>query len=118
MEMHSKRLIGLTEERRLEAACHVEDLHIGWQLEFDHQRQRDPAGHTHLAPVVTWSRGGTTYRFVPSLAFLAVASQPHWLPRQWRHAGNRAYRVDREQLLHAIEHQLVSRGLPAWHSAA
>ncbi len=118
MSIVSKRLIGLTEERQLEAACHVEDLHIGWQREFDHQYQRDPAGQGHVAPVITWHRGGTTFRFVPSLVFRAADSQPRWLPRQWRQTSASHYEVDREQLLCAIEHQLITRGLQAWNTAA
>lgn len=118
MSIQSKRLIGLTEERRLEVACHVENLHIGWQREFDHQYQRDPAGHVHIAPVITWTRGNTTYRFVPTLAFSRVDCQRGWLPVQWRETPAQAYQIDRERLLRSIEHQLITRGLRDWSTAA
>lgn len=118
MSIVSKRLIGLTEERGLETACQVEDLHIGWQREFPQQVQRDPAGHVHLAPVVSWCRDGIRYRFVPALAFVPAEDPRPWLPVQWRRGTGPHYRVDRDQLLASIQDQLLSRGNQGWHSAA
>ena len=76
MAISSNRLIGLTEELQIEQSCQVQDLHIGWHNEYQAQHQKDPAGHQHRAPVVTWQRHGITYQYVPGLVFVALLTPP------------------------------------------
>jgi len=97
MAISSNRLIGLTEELQIEQSCQVQDLHIGWHNEYQAQHQKDPAGHQHRAPVVTWQRHGITYQYVPGLVFVAQ---------------DQGYVVDVAQLTSDISQQLRARGNP------
>ncbi len=96
MSISSNRIIGLTQELAIEQACNVVDLHIGWQNEYEAQQQKDPSGHYHRAPVVTWQRDGITYQFVPTLAFEPAA---------------KGYAVNADKLVADIETQLLTRGV-------
>ncbi|MDV2077239.1 hypothetical protein [Marinobacter xestospongiae] len=102
MAISSNRLIGLTEELQIEQSCQVQDLHIGWHNEYQAQHQKDPAGHQHRAPVVTWQRHGITYQYVPGLEFVAQ---------------DQGYVVDVAQLTSDISQQLRARGNPQPHAA-
>ncbi|GAA3566466.1 hypothetical protein [Marinobacter xestospongiae] len=102
MAISSNRLIGLTEELQIEQSCQVQDLHIGWHNEYQAQHQKDPAGHQHRAPVVTWQRHGITYQYVPGLVFVAQ---------------DQGYEVDVAQLISDISQQLRARGNPQSHAA-
>ncbi|MDY6797571.1 MAG: hypothetical protein SVX28_02295 [Pseudomonadota bacterium] len=111
MSSNSNRLIGLTQERAIEENTGVTDLHIGWQDEYSAQRQQDPAGHTHQAPVVTWKRDGVTYQYVPTLPFRVNVTETPWLRRVLGLQEEPSYLVDGERLIADIEQQLLSRGL-------
>lgn len=111
MSSNSNRLIGLTQERAIEENTGVTDLHIGWQDEYSVQRQQDPAGHTHQAPVVTWKRDGITYQYVPTLPFRVNVTETPWLRRVLGLQEEPSYLVDSERLIADIEQQLLSRGL-------
>lgn len=102
MSISSNRIIGLTQELLIEQSCNVVDLHVGWQNEYEAQQQKDPAGHHHRAPVVTWQRDGITYQFVPTLRFQAT---------------NKGYAVDADRLVADIKLQLLSRGLKETEAA-
>lgn len=95
MAISSNRIIGLTQELQIEQACHVNELHIGWQNEFATQQQKDPSGHYFRAPVVTWSRDGITYQYVPTLQFVET---------------KKGFEVDADQLVADIKRQLLTRG--------
>lgn len=102
MSISSNRIIGLTEELLIEQSCNVVDLHVGWQNEYEAQQQKDPSGHYHRAPVVTWQRDGITYQFVPTLRF------------RERHSG---YDVDADRLVADIKVQLLTRGVKKTEAA-
>ncbi len=110
MSITTNRLIGLTQERAMEIKAGVTDLHIGWQSEYSQQEQRDPAGHLHRAPVVTWKKGDVTYQFVPKLAFRVNVTETPWIRRVLGITDDPAYIVDGAELAAAIEKQLLSRG--------
>ena len=110
MSSNSNRLIGLTQERAIEENTGVSDLHIGWQDEYSVQRQQDPAGHVHHAPVVTWKRDGVTYQYVPTLPFRVNVTETPWLRRVLGLQEDPSYLVDGDSLMADIEQQLLSRG--------
>ena len=111
MSLHTNRLIGLTQERAMEVKTGVTDLHIGWQNEFEQQQQKDPSGHNHRAPVVTWKRDGVTYQFVPTLEFRVNVTETLWIRRILGLTDDPDFLVDSESLAAAIEAQLTSRGV-------
>lgn len=110
MSINTNRLIGLTQERAIELKTGVTDLHVGWQNEYSQQEQKDPAGHIHRAPVVTWKKDDVTYQFVPRLVFRVNVTETPWIRRVLGMTDDPAYIVDKEELTTAIEHQLLSRG--------
>ena len=110
MSINTNRLIGLTQERAMEINTGVTDLHIGWQNEYSQQEQRDPAGHLHRAPVVTWKKDDVTYQFVPRLTFRVNVTETPWIRRVLGLTDDPAYIVDGAELATAIEKQLLSRG--------
>lgn len=110
MSMAINRVIGLTEERQLEARYGVTDLHISWRDDVVGQRQTDPNGQEHLAPLVTWRYRGQTYRFVPQLAFRI---EFRTLPAVLRQCGlqeRQYFVVDGLALSREIGEQLATRG--------
>lgn len=111
MSSNTARLIGLTQERAMEENTSVTDLHIGWQREYAQQQQRDPAGHLHRAPVVTWKREGVTYQFVPKLEFRVNVTETVWIRRVLGLIDDPEFLVDGEALERAIVAQLNSRGV-------
>lgn len=111
MSLHTNRLIGLTQERAMEVKTGVTDLHIGWQNEFAQQQQKDPAGHNHRAPVVTWKRDGVTYQFVPTLEFRVNVTETLWIRRILGLIDDPDFLVDSDSLAAAIEAQLCRRGV-------
>ncbi|MEX2476723.1 hypothetical protein [Marinobacter sp.] len=113
MSMNTHRLIGLTQERAMEEKTGVTDLHIGWQYEYAQQQQKDPSGHNHQAPVVTWKREGVTYQCVPRLAFRVNVTETPWIRRVLGLTDDPDFLVDTEALTHAVETQLLTRGVDA-----
>ncbi|MGM0769109.1 MAG: hypothetical protein ACQEV6_13885 [Pseudomonadota bacterium] len=111
MSINTNRLIGLTQERAMEEKTGVTDLHIGWQREFGQQQQKDPSGHIHRAPVVTWKREGVTYQFVPTLEFRVNVTETLWIRRVLGLTDDPQFLVDSEALARAIEAQLTTRGV-------
>lgn len=118
MSINANRLIGLTQERAMEEKTGVADLHIGWQREYEQQQQKDPSGHTHRAPVVTWTRKGVAYQFVPRLEFRVNVTETPWIRRVLGLTDDPRFLVDSEALARAIEAELTTRGVNGIGSGA
>ncbi|TBW56054.1 hypothetical protein EZI54_10460 [Marinobacter halodurans] len=110
MSIAVNRVIGLTEERQMEARYGVADLHIHWREDVASQRQTDPNGQAHLAPLVSWTHKGRTYRYVPRLTFrIEFRSLPAIL-RQCGLQERQYFVVDALALSREIGGQLASCG--------
>ncbi len=107
MGMVTERLIGLTQERAIEERTGVTDLHIGWQREYAQQDQRDPCGHLHRAPVVTWQYNGALCQYVPRLAFRPNLAETAWIRRLLCLEHEAEFRIDSEALAADIESMLL-----------
>lgn len=111
MSMYTERLIGLADERVIEKACGVDELHIGWQQEYAEQRQVAPNGQVYRAPVVSWWRNGQMYQCVPRLAFQAVTREPQWFDRLLGIKNGEQWQVDVEALVSDIKkHVYTNQG--------
>ncbi|PVY76825.1 hypothetical protein C8D92_10456 [Tamilnaduibacter salinus] len=106
MSIDINRIIGLTQEKRIETETGVENLHIGFQNQFAEQRQIDPSGHQHRAPVVSWQENGETRRFVPMLTFQVNVTETPWLKKVLGIEEEPDYRVDADALEADIKHRL------------
>lgn len=106
MSIDINRVIGLTQEKRIETETGVDNLHIGFQNQFAGQRQTDPSGHQHRAPVVSWKENGETRRFVPTLTFRVNVTETPWLKKVLGIEEEPDYRVDADALETAIKRRL------------
>ncbi|PAV25142.1 hypothetical protein C8D92_10292 [Tamilnaduibacter salinus] len=108
-----QRVVGVTDERDLESRFRIENLHISWRFEHASQKQADPTGQRHLAPLVSWERDGQVYRYIPHLDFVERTLS---LPRVLRQIGfvdERQYEVDADRLRRVISEQLGTLGCVA-----
>ncbi|MCH8498745.1 MAG: hypothetical protein LAT63_09725 [Marinobacter sp.] len=110
MTLVIERAVGLSEERELEMKTGVDDLVIHWLSEFDEQKQLDPAGHYHLAPVVRWREDGQQRHWIPGLTFQADVTHLPWLRKLLGLKDQPHYHIDQVVLMQNIEKALMSSG--------
>lgn len=112
------RVMGLTEERKLEQKYGVSDLHISWREDVAGQRQSDPNGQVHLAPLVTWGRDGVTCRYVPELRFRIEFRPLSSVLRQFGLEAEQYFVIDAVELSRDIGGKLATLGRVHHHSGS
>lgn len=113
MSIAINRVIGLTDERNLEKQFGLSELHISWREAIAGQRQSDPNGQAHLAPLVSWSHEGVSYRYVPQLTY-RIEFRP--IPFVLEQLGVRAeqyFVIDAVDLVRDISSRLATLGRTA-----
>lgn len=107
MSIVMNRVVGLSEERELEQKSGVSNLHISWREDVEAQRQFDPNGQAHLAPLVSWSHKGSHFRYVPELTFrIEFKALPAFL-RQFGLKSEQYFVIDALQLRRDIAGRLA-----------